>query len=128
MLLVRLLGEQAIIDDVTAGVPTRSHRSLALVAYLALHAHAPQPRQRIAGLFWPDSSDAQALINLRRELHPTSAGGGYVNFLMDDEGPDRVHASYRGNFGRLARVKRNYAPDRVFHLNQNIAPETRPGP
>jgi DNA-binding SARP family transcriptional activator len=29
----------------------------------------PQARQRIAGLFWPDSTDAQALTNLRRELH-----------------------------------------------------------
>src|SRR5215471_18157083 len=26
-------------------------------------------RQRIAGLFWPESADAQALTNLRRELH-----------------------------------------------------------
>jgi DNA-binding SARP family transcriptional activator/tetratricopeptide (TPR) repeat protein len=26
-------------------------------------------RPRIAGLFWPDSTDAQALTNLRRELH-----------------------------------------------------------
>ena len=29
----------------------------------------PQARQRIAGLFWPDSTEAQALTNLRRELH-----------------------------------------------------------
>ena len=30
---------------------------------------APQSGQHIAGLFWPDSSGAQALTNLRRELH-----------------------------------------------------------
>ena len=29
----------------------------------------PQPRPRIAGLLWPESTDAQALTNLRRELH-----------------------------------------------------------
>jgi DNA-binding SARP family transcriptional activator len=34
-----------------------------------VHAGAPQTRQRIAALFWPDSTDAQALTNLRRELH-----------------------------------------------------------
>ena len=34
-----------------------------------VHAGSPQTRQRIAGLFWPDSTDAQALTNLRRELH-----------------------------------------------------------
>ena len=69
MLLISLLGEQAIIDDTTGRVRTRSSRTVALVAYLVAHAGTPQTRQRIASLFWPDSSDAQALTNLRRELH-----------------------------------------------------------
>ena len=69
MLLISLLGEQAIIDDATGRVRTRSSRSVALVAYLVAHAGTPQTRPRIAALFWPDSSDAQALTNLRRELH-----------------------------------------------------------
>ena len=66
MLRVSLLGEQAITG---AGARVRSSRAVALVAFLAAHAGSPQPRQRIAGLFWPDSTDAQALTNLRRELH-----------------------------------------------------------
>ncbi len=69
MLSVSLLGEQAIIDDASGAVRTRSSRSVALVAYLVAHAGAPQTRQRISLLFWPDSTDAQALTNLRRELH-----------------------------------------------------------
>jgi DNA-binding SARP family transcriptional activator/tetratricopeptide (TPR) repeat protein len=68
MLHVSLLGEQAITDDVT-GVQASSSRAVALVAYLAAHAGSPQARQRIAGMFWPDSADPQALTNLRRELH-----------------------------------------------------------
>src|SRR5450631_4662392 len=68
MLHVSLLGEQAITDDET-GVQASSSRAVALVAYLAAHAGSPQPRQRIAGMSWPDSTDAQALTNLRRELH-----------------------------------------------------------
>jgi FAD/FMN-containing dehydrogenase len=56
-------------------------------------------------------------------LHPHSAGGAYVNMMMDDEGPDRVRASYRGNFTRLVEVKRRYDPDNAFHVNQNIAPD-----
>jgi len=68
MLHVSVLGEQAIIDD-GAGVQTCSSRAVALVAFLAAHAGVPQSRQRIAGMFWPDSTDAQALTNLRRELH-----------------------------------------------------------
>jgi DNA-binding SARP family transcriptional activator len=69
VLRVSLLGEQVIADDATGAVLTRSPRSVALVAYLVVHAGLAQPRRRIAGLFWPDSTDAQALTNLRRELH-----------------------------------------------------------
>jgi FAD/FMN-containing dehydrogenase len=54
-------------------------------------------------------------------LHPTSAGGAYVNFLME-EGPDRVEAAYRDNYPRLARVKAVYDADNTFHVNQNIRP------
>jgi FAD/FMN-containing dehydrogenase len=39
-----------------------------------------------------------------------------------DEGQDRVKASYRGNYDRLAQVKRRYDPDNFFHINQNIKP------
>jgi DNA-binding SARP family transcriptional activator len=68
MLHVSLLGEQVITEDGTS-VQARSSRAIALVAFLAARAGAPQSRQRIAGTFWPESTDAQALTNLRRELH-----------------------------------------------------------
>ena len=41
---------------------------------------------------------------------------------MMNEGQDRVKASYRGNYDRLAQVKRRYDPDNIFHVNQNIEP------
>lgn len=69
MLRVFVLGEQTITDGRARGVMASSSRSLALIGFLAAHAGSPQTRQRIAGLFWPESSDAQALTNLRRELH-----------------------------------------------------------
>jgi len=69
MMHVTLLGEQSIIDVATGIARTRSSRTIALVAFLVLHAGSPQTRQRIAGMFWPDSTDSQALTNLRRELH-----------------------------------------------------------
>jgi FAD/FMN-containing dehydrogenase len=55
-------------------------------------------------------------------LHPYSAGGAYVNMMMD-EGQERVRASYRGNYDRLARIKAAYDPDNVFRVNQNIQPK-----
>jgi DNA-binding SARP family transcriptional activator/tetratricopeptide (TPR) repeat protein len=69
MLHVSVLGEQTISDDRAGGVRPRSARAVALIGFLVVHAGSPQTRQHIAGLFWPDSTDAQALTNLRRELH-----------------------------------------------------------
>ncbi len=54
-------------------------------------------------------------------LHPHSAGGAYVNFMMD-EGQPRIRATSRGNYDRLSRVKATYDPENVFHVNQNIRP------
>ena len=46
-----------------------STRAVSLLAYLVLRAGTPQPRQHLATLLWPDSAEAQARTNLRRELH-----------------------------------------------------------
>ena len=54
-------------------------------------------------------------------LHPYSAGGAYVNMMMD-EGHERVQASYRDNYARLVEVKQRYDPTNLFHVNQNIKP------
>lgn len=54
-------------------------------------------------------------------VHPYSAGGAYVNFMMD-EGEDRVKASYKGNYERLVAIKNKYDPKNLFRVNQNIKP------
>jgi FAD/FMN-containing dehydrogenase len=54
-------------------------------------------------------------------LHPYSAGGAYVNFLME-EGQERVQTSFRNNYARLATVKKKYDPENFFRVNQNIKP------
>jgi len=72
-----------------------------------------------------DPADAAELrrwtVDYFEALHPYSAGGAYVNMMMD-EGQDRVRASYRGNYDRLARIKADRDPDNVFRLNQNVPP------
>ena len=53
--------------------------------------------------------------------HPYSAGGAYVNFMMDG-GEDRIRATYGKNYDRLARIKKRYDPTNLFRVNQNIKP------
>src|SRR6476661_5106135 len=73
----------------------------------------------------PDPANAEAIkrwtIDYWDATHPYSAGGAYVNFMMD-EGQERVKATYRDNYDRLARAKAQYDPDNTFRVNQNIKP------
>jgi len=55
-------------------------------------------------------------------IHPYSSGGANVNFMME-EGQERVQASYRGNYDRLAKIKAKYDPENLFKVNQNILPK-----
>lgn len=41
--------------------------------------------------------------------HPYSAGGAYVNFMMD-ESQERVQATYGPHYDRLAAIKGHYDP------------------
>ena len=61
-------------------------------------------------------------IDYHEALHPYSAGGAYVNMMMD-EGQERVRASYGDNYERLARIKATYDPGNLFRVNQNIEPQ-----
>ena len=73
----------------------------------------------------PDPANAELVsrwsIDYFEALHPYSAGGGYVNMMMD-EGQDRVRAAYGGNYDRLARIKATYDPENLFRVNQNVRP------
>jgi UDP-N-acetylenolpyruvoylglucosamine reductase len=73
----------------------------------------------------PDPANAEKITKWTKDyfdaLHPYSAGGAYVNFMMD-EGEDRIKATYKGNYDRLAKVKKKYDPNNLFRVNQNIKP------
>ncbi len=74
----------------------------------------------------PDPANAEKITNWCKDywnaLHPYSAGGAYLNFIMDDEGQDRVKTSYRHNYNRLVKIKQKFDPENLFRVNQNISP------
>jgi hypothetical protein len=55
-------------------------------------------------------------------VHPFNLGGAYVNFMMDDEAPGRIQATYGENYPRLASIKASYDKANLFRVNQNIEP------
>ncbi|HTR32116.1 MAG TPA: FAD-binding oxidoreductase [Puia sp.] len=73
----------------------------------------------------PDPANKEKITAWARSyweaLHPYSAGGSYINFMME-EGEDRIRATYADNYDRLAAVKARYDPDNFFRVNQNIRP------
>ncbi len=75
----------------------------------------------------PDPANNDRITDWVRDyweaLHPHSAGGAYLNFMME-EGEDRIRATYQGNHERLARIKGKYDPENLFRVNQNIQPAT----
>ncbi len=73
----------------------------------------------------PDPANKEKISKWAKDyfdaLHPFSAGGAYVNFMME-EGEERVKATYGGNYQRLAEIKAKYDPTNLFRVNQNIKP------
>ena len=74
---------------------------------------------------WDENTEDQRCIAWARAFFqataPYASAGAYVNFMTGDE-TDRVATAYGTNYNRLAQIKKQYDPDNVFHLNQNIKP------
>ena len=74
---------------------------------------------------WNTPAEDQAGITWAREFFqatkPFATGGAYVNFLTADESA-RVPQAFGPNYARLAHVKKQYDPNNLFRLNQNIQP------
>jgi hypothetical protein len=76
----------------------------------------------------PEPSNAGRIKSWARDyweaVHPFDLAGAYSNFMMDDEGEQRVRASFGENYERLAVLKSEYDPTNLFHVNHNIKPAT----
>ena len=120
------VGAEAPVDALDdAHVPDRRRGARRRLDATAFSATATRRFAEVIFAVDPDPANAGAMrdwcVGYYDATHPYSAGGAYVNFMMD-EGQERVKATYRGNYERLARVKAQYDPDNVFRVNQNITP------
>src|SRR5687768_10929669 len=66
---IYLLGNFTVISGSTPLTTVNKPRLQQLLAYLVLHQDAPQPRDRLAFLLWPDSPETQARTNFRNLAH-----------------------------------------------------------
>jgi len=75
---------------------------------------------------WLDAADTDRNVAWVREtyetMQPFMSADRYANYSGEDEVGDAAAAAYGENYPRLQRVKAQYDPENVFHLNQNIAP------
>ncbi|MGA8260425.1 MAG: FAD-binding oxidoreductase [Arenicellales bacterium] len=75
---------------------------------------------------WEKPEDDEANIAWVRgawsDMKRFSTGGTYLNFLTQDEGPERTEAALGGHMRRLAEIKAAWDPDNVFRMNRNIKP------
>ncbi len=68
-LVIQLLGDFLFTYNGTPLENFNTARLQSFLAYLLLHHDIPQPRRRIAYLFWPDSSETAARNNLRQLIY-----------------------------------------------------------
>src|SRR5437016_6074355 len=66
---IHLLGGFHIASGETPVTSIEMPRLQSLLAYIVLHRVSPQSRSHLAYQLWPDSTDAQALTNLRASVH-----------------------------------------------------------
>jgi hypothetical protein len=75
--------------------------------------------------YWTESAAAAKSIEWVNKFWERTAalsnGMVYVNYL-EDEGDERVGATYGPNYDRLVMLKNKYDPANFFRLNQNIRP------
>ncbi len=75
---------------------------------------------------WEKAADDSVNIEWARaawnDMKSFSTGGTYINFLTEDEGPQRTEAALGKALRRLGEVKARWDPENLFRTNRNIPP------
>ncbi len=94
-LSLKLLGGFELRDGGGAELPLRTRKIRALLAYLAVNADKPQPRERLMSLLWSDRSERQARQSLNQALVAIRRLGEDEGIRLIDSNGERV--TMRGN-------------------------------
>jgi len=88
-------------------------------------AHREATFSTVIAAIDPDPSHNEANKKWVRDyyaaLEPHSDGAGYINFADEDD-QGKIKINYKANYERLAKIKKEYDPENLFHMNQNIKP------
>ena len=126
----------ALIDDILNGLEGAPGRDAAVFFQQSGGAISRVPNDATAFAYrdamgnllsavdWAHGDDPSEHIAWERDYWKSLesyTNGWYVNDQPLDGGMP-VNANFRGNYERLAAVKKQYDPDNLFRLNANIAP------
>jgi FAD/FMN-containing dehydrogenase len=89
-----------------------AHRATNLV--MNVHARWELPKDDTPCISWAR--------DFFRDTTQYASGGGYVNFMTQDE-TERTRSAYGENYDRLVQLKKKFDPANLFRMNQNIKPE-----
>jgi FAD/FMN-containing dehydrogenase len=67
-----------------------------------------------------DGPNIQWARNAFQDMRRFSTGRASINFLSEEEGADRIQATYGKNYDRLLEIKRKWDPENFFRANKNI--------
>ena len=85
---IRLLGGFSLSQNGRLVSGLSSPKIQSLLAFLLLHRGMPQPRQQLAFILWPDSTEAQARTNLRKLLHQLVHALPEANLYLQSDGQE----------------------------------------
>jgi hypothetical protein len=72
-----------------------------------------------------DATNVEWARSAWNDMKSFSTGGTYINFLTEDDGPERLEAALGKGLRRLAEVKAKWDPQNVFRTNRNIKPDEK---
>ena len=90
-LSLKLLGDFTLRDGSGAALSLSTRKTRALLAYLAVNADRPQPRERLMALLWSDRGERQARQSLNQAAAEEASDAAAMERLDLEYQRDQLH-------------------------------------